>query len=174
MMWTWTKLSEVQSFFQLSFFQINHKYPERRLLVAEACGALAPYLPVRNIHIFLFKTNKSYDYQANHFFFLQKEIRSSLVLSMLQQMLTEDKADLVREAVIKSLGIIMAYIDDPDKYLQVLFCAKSLRLWYFFSDLISSWKFPLFVLWYMYAAFFFPTGFWTANVSLKWPLWEGG
>ncbi|XP_069766976.1 RAB11-binding protein RELCH homolog isoform X4 [Narcine bancroftii] len=72
--------------------QINHKYPERRLLVAEACGALAPYLP--------------------------KEIRSSLVLSMLQQMLTEDKADLVREAVIKSLGIIMAYIDDSDKYLQ--------------------------------------------------------
>ncbi|XP_056869002.1 RAB11-binding protein RELCH homolog isoform X9 [Takifugu flavidus] len=72
--------------------QINHKYPERRLLVAEACGALAPYLP--------------------------KEIRSSLVLSMLQQMLAEDKADMVREAVIKSLGIIMGYIDDPDKYSQ--------------------------------------------------------
>nr|BAG37793.1 unnamed protein product [Homo sapiens] len=72
--------------------QINHKYPERRLLVAESCGALAPYLP--------------------------KEIRSSLVLSMLQQMLMEDKADLVREAVIKSLGIIMGYIDDPDKYHQ--------------------------------------------------------
>ncbi|XP_042636171.1 RAB11-binding protein RELCH [Orycteropus afer afer] len=72
--------------------QINHKYPERRLLVAESCGALAPYLP--------------------------KEIRSSLVLSMLQQMLTEDKADLVREAVIKSLGVIMGYIDDPDKYQQ--------------------------------------------------------
>ncbi|XP_030617868.1 RAB11-binding protein RELCH isoform X3 [Delphinapterus leucas] len=47
-----------------------------------------------------------------------KEIRSSLVLSMLQQMLMEDKADLVREAVIKSLGIIMGYIDDPDKYQQ--------------------------------------------------------
>ncbi|XP_037749199.1 RAB11-binding protein RELCH isoform X2 [Chelonia mydas] len=72
--------------------QINHKYPERRLLVAESCGALAPYLP--------------------------KEIRSSLVLSMLQQMLMEDKADLVREAVIKSLGIIMGYIDDPGKYQQ--------------------------------------------------------
>ncbi|XP_037012296.1 RAB11-binding protein RELCH isoform X8 [Artibeus jamaicensis] len=72
--------------------QINHKYPERRLLVAESCGALAPYLP--------------------------KEIRSSLVLSMLQQMLMEDKADLVREAVIRSLGIIMGYIDDPDKYQQ--------------------------------------------------------
>ncbi|XP_053468193.1 RAB11-binding protein RELCH homolog isoform X7 [Ictalurus furcatus] len=72
--------------------QINHKYPERRLLVAESCGALAPYLP--------------------------KEIRSSLVLSMLQQMLAEDKADMVREAVVKSLGVIMAYIDDPDKYTQ--------------------------------------------------------
>lgn len=72
--------------------QINHKYPERRLLVAEACGALAPYLP--------------------------KEIRSSLVLSMLQQMLADDKADMVREAVVKSLGIIMGYIDDPDKYSQ--------------------------------------------------------
>uniref|UniRef100_A0A671VW84 LisH domain and HEAT repeat-containing protein KIAA1468 n=1 Tax=Sparus aurata TaxID=8175 RepID=A0A671VW84_SPAAU len=72
--------------------QINHKYPERRLLVAESCGALAPYLP--------------------------KEIRSSLVLSMLQQMLAEDKADMVREAVVKSLGIIMGYIDDSDKYSQ--------------------------------------------------------
>ncbi|XP_076868993.1 RAB11-binding protein RELCH homolog isoform X2 [Brachyhypopomus gauderio] len=72
--------------------QINHKYPERRLLVAESCGALAPYLP--------------------------KEIRSSLVLSMLQQMLAEDKVDLVREAVVKSLGVIMGYIDDPDKYSQ--------------------------------------------------------
>ncbi|CAN0549779.1 unnamed protein product [Rangifer tarandus platyrhynchus] len=72
--------------------QINHKYPERRLLVAESCGVLAPYLP--------------------------KEIRSSLVLSVLQQMLMEDKADLVREAVIKSLGIIMGYIDDPDRYQQ--------------------------------------------------------
>uniref|UniRef100_A0A6Q2ZAH4 LisH domain-containing protein n=1 Tax=Esox lucius TaxID=8010 RepID=A0A6Q2ZAH4_ESOLU len=72
--------------------QINHKYPERRLLVAEACGALAPYLP--------------------------KEIRSSLVLSMLQQMLAEDKADMVREAVVKSLAIIMGYINDPDKYPQ--------------------------------------------------------
>ncbi|XP_061522211.1 RAB11-binding protein RELCH homolog isoform X3 [Phycodurus eques] len=72
--------------------QINHKYPERRLLVAESCGALAPYFP--------------------------KEIRSSLVLSMLQQMLAEDKADMVREAVVKSLGIIMGYIDDTDKYSQ--------------------------------------------------------
>ena len=40
---------------------------------------------------------------------------------MLQQMLMEDKADLVREAVIKSLRIIMGYTDDPDNYQQVWF-----------------------------------------------------
>ena len=40
---------------------------------------------------------------------------------MLQQMLMEDKAELVREAVIKSLVIIMGYIDDPDNYQQVCF-----------------------------------------------------
>lgn len=44
---------------------------------------------------------------------------------MLQQMLAEDKADMVREAVVKSLGIIMGYIDDSDKYSQVkLFTRK--------------------------------------------------
>ncbi|XP_070574126.1 RAB11-binding protein RELCH homolog isoform X2 [Ptychodera flava] len=72
--------------------QISHKYAERRLLVAESCGVLAPYLP--------------------------REIRSSLVLSMLQQMLFDEKTDMVREAVVKSLGIITAYIDDTDKYTQ--------------------------------------------------------
>ncbi|XP_031138028.1 RAB11-binding protein RELCH homolog isoform X2 [Sander lucioperca] len=90
----WEQLPEVWRLRKTNsgFHRINHKYPERRLLVAESCGALAPYLP--------------------------KEIRSSLVLSMLQQMLAEDKADMVREAVVKSLGIIMGYIDDPDKYSQ--------------------------------------------------------
>uniref|UniRef100_A0A674AXX7 RAB11 binding and LisH domain, coiled-coil and HEAT repeat containing n=1 Tax=Salmo trutta TaxID=8032 RepID=A0A674AXX7_SALTR len=60
--------------------------------------SFAPFLPEDIIHL--------------------KEIRSSLVLSMLQQMLAEDKADMVREAVVKSLAIIMGYIDDPDKYSQ--------------------------------------------------------
>ncbi|KAK3746890.1 hypothetical protein RRG08_030301 [Elysia crispata] len=72
--------------------QIGHKFIERRLLVAEACGALASYLPA--------------------------EIRSSLVLSMLQQMLTDDRDEDVREAVVKSLGILMGFICDMDKYNQ--------------------------------------------------------
>lgn len=111
--------------------KINHKYPERRLLVAESCGALAPYLPVRTYCAHRMKTGffwcrwlrikcrKVYSLHPSCSLSPQKEIRSSLVLSMLQQMLAEDKADMVREAVIKSLGIIMGYIDDPDKYSQV-------------------------------------------------------
>lgn len=52
---------------------------------------------------------------------------------MLQQMLTEDKADMVREAVIKSLGIIMGYIDDPDKYSQVCVLRKESAFIVFFK-----------------------------------------
>ncbi|XP_064641709.1 RAB11-binding protein RELCH homolog [Lineus longissimus] len=70
--------------------QIGHKYSERRLLVSESCGALAPYLP--------------------------KEIRSSLVLSMLQQMLCDDKTEEVRESVVRSLGLLISFMDDEDKY----------------------------------------------------------
>ncbi|KAL4235190.1 hypothetical protein ACF0H5_006828 [Mactra antiquata] len=73
--------------------QISHKYMERRLLVGEACGALAGYIP--------------------------SELRSSLVLSMLQQMLMEDKESDVREAVVRSLGLIIGFISDRDKYPQV-------------------------------------------------------
>ncbi|KAK7505693.1 hypothetical protein BaRGS_00002964 [Batillaria attramentaria] len=72
--------------------QISHKYVERRLLVAEACGALASYLP--------------------------PEMLSSLVLSMLQQMLMDDKDDDVREAVVRSLGLLVGFIADADKYPQ--------------------------------------------------------
>ena len=53
----------------------------------------------------------------------QNEIRSSLVLSMLQQMLHDDKEPEVREAVVRSLGLLMGFISDPDKYQQVgYFC----------------------------------------------------
>uniref|UniRef100_A0A2C9LVS6 TOG domain-containing protein n=1 Tax=Biomphalaria glabrata TaxID=6526 RepID=A0A2C9LVS6_BIOGL len=72
--------------------QIGHKFVERRLLVAEACGALSSYLPA--------------------------EIRSSLVLSMLQQMMLDDRDEEVREAVVRSLGLLMGFICDADKYVQ--------------------------------------------------------
>lgn len=49
---------------------------------------------------------------------LQNEIVSSLVLSMLQQMAAEERAEEVRAAVTRSLGILMGVIHDPDKYTQ--------------------------------------------------------
>ncbi|KAG0422945.1 hypothetical protein HPB47_001231, partial [Ixodes persulcatus] len=74
--------------------QINHKYPERRLLVAESCGYLAPQVA--------------------------SEIRSSLLLSMLQQMLKEEKEEVVRQAAARSLAVLLAYVDDPDKFSQAV------------------------------------------------------
>ena len=69
--------------------QLAHRHVERRLLVAEACGALAPHIP--------------------------PELRGSLLLSMLQQML-EDSIEDVREAATRSLGIVVGFVEDDDKY----------------------------------------------------------
>ncbi|XP_042901909.1 RAB11-binding protein RELCH homolog [Parasteatoda tepidariorum] len=70
--------------------QITHRYVERRLLVAESCGVLAP--------------------------FVLSGIRSSLLLSMLKQMLQEDKDDAVRETVIRNLSLLLLYVEDIDKF----------------------------------------------------------
>ncbi|XP_076750646.1 RAB11-binding protein RELCH homolog isoform X2 [Xylocopa sonorina] len=72
--------------------QSQHKYPEKRLLAVECCSVLAPYMSLG--------------------------IRNSLMLSMLQQMLLEDKDPIVRASVIKSLALLIALMDDPDKYFQ--------------------------------------------------------
>jgi len=69
--------------------QIAHRHVERRLLVAEACGALAPHIP--------------------------PELRGSLLLSMLQQML-DDSVEDVREAATRSLGVVVGFVQDDDKY----------------------------------------------------------
>ena len=50
---------------------------------------------------------------------LQTELLSSLVLSMLQQILNDDKADGVRQAAAKSLAVLMAFIDDKAKFQNV-------------------------------------------------------
>ncbi|XP_012259710.2 RAB11-binding protein RELCH homolog [Athalia rosae] len=72
--------------------QSQHKNLERRLLVAECCSVLAPHI--------------------------SSATRNSLMLSMLQQMLLEDKESVVRAAVVKSLALLVALMDDPDKYFQ--------------------------------------------------------
>ena len=41
------------------------------------------------------------------------------MLSMLKQMLTEDKAESVKQAVCRSLAVLVAFTDDNDKFKQV-------------------------------------------------------
>ena len=41
------------------------------------------------------------------------------MLSILSQMLTEDKAESVRQAVCRSLAVLVAFTDDSDKFKQV-------------------------------------------------------
>ncbi|KAH9311798.1 hypothetical protein KI387_026833, partial [Taxus chinensis] len=72
--------------------QINHKYEERRLLVAQSCGELAQ--------------------------FVRSEIRTSLILSIVQQ-LVEDSAAVVREAAAHNLALLLPLFPNMDKYFKV-------------------------------------------------------
>ncbi|KAG9450463.1 hypothetical protein H6P81_010428 [Aristolochia fimbriata] len=72
--------------------QINHMYEERRLLVAQSCGELAE--------------------------FVRPEIRDSLILSIVQQ-LVEDSATVVREAASHNLALLLPLFPNMDKYFKV-------------------------------------------------------
>jgi hypothetical protein len=69
--------------------QLEHKYPERRLLVAETCAVLMPYIP--------------------------EPLLASLVFSMLQQLVLEDKSVEVRRSAIASLGLLILHLKDDTK-----------------------------------------------------------
>ncbi|GER48064.1 HEAT repeat-containing protein [Striga asiatica] len=72
--------------------QINHMYEERRLLVAQSCGELAE--------------------------FVRPEIRDSLILSIVQQLI-EDSATVVRESAAHNLALLLALFPNTDKYFKV-------------------------------------------------------
>ncbi|KDP32975.1 hypothetical protein JCGZ_13006 [Jatropha curcas] len=72
--------------------QINHTYEERRLLVAQSCGELAE--------------------------FVLPEIRDSLILSIMQQLI-EDSATVVREAAASNLALLLPLFPNVDKYFKV-------------------------------------------------------
>ncbi|CAK9150667.1 unnamed protein product [Ilex paraguariensis] len=72
--------------------QINHMYEERRLLVAQSCGELAE--------------------------FVRPEIRDSLILSIVQQLM-EDSATVVREAAAHNLALLLPLFPNTDKYFKV-------------------------------------------------------
>ena len=63
------------------------------MLVAEACAVLAPYV--------------------------SPALCGSLIISMLKQMLTEDKNMDVRVKVVQSIAVVCSYIDLPEKLPQV-------------------------------------------------------
>ncbi|CAO2817223.1 unnamed protein product [Amaranthus hypochondriacus] len=72
--------------------QINHMHEERRLLVAQSCGELAG--------------------------FVRPEIRDSLILSIVQQ-LVEDSATVVREAAAHNLALLLPLFPNTEKYFKV-------------------------------------------------------
>ncbi|GFY86766.1 HEAT repeat-containing protein [Actinidia rufa] len=72
--------------------QINHMYEERRLLVAQSCGELAE--------------------------FVRPEIRDSLILSIMQQLI-EDSATVVREAAAHNMALLLPLFPNMDKYFKV-------------------------------------------------------
>ncbi|KAK7272935.1 hypothetical protein RIF29_13979 [Crotalaria pallida] len=72
--------------------QISHMYEERRLLVAQSCGELAE--------------------------FVRPEIRDSLILSIVQQLI-EDSASVVREAAARNLALLLPFFPNMDKYFKV-------------------------------------------------------
>ncbi|KAM1189664.1 hypothetical protein ACFX2J_025312 [Malus domestica] len=72
--------------------QINHMYEERRLLVAQSCGELPE--------------------------FVRPEIRDSLILSIVQQLI-EDSATVVREAAAHNLALLLPLFPTMDKYFKV-------------------------------------------------------
>ena len=47
---------------------------------------------------------------------------------MLKQMLGDDKTEEVRESVVRSLALLMAFIDEPDKFSQVLALNSCLKM----------------------------------------------
>ncbi|WJX82614.1 hypothetical protein P8452_65349 [Trifolium repens] len=72
--------------------QISHMYEERRLLVGQSCGELAE--------------------------FVRPEIRDSLILSIVQQ-LVEDSASIVREGAARNLAMLLPLFPNKDKYFKV-------------------------------------------------------
>ena len=69
--------------------QIEHKYLERRVLVAQTCLALTKYIP--------------------------HTIRDSLVFSMLQQLMLQDREPEVKLSACDAMATLVLYIRDEEK-----------------------------------------------------------
>lgn len=74
--------------------QIEHKYAERRVLVAQTCLALIPHIPA--------------------------PIRDSLVFSMLLQLVEQDRELIVRQTAADAMSVLVLYLQDDQKINLVL------------------------------------------------------
>ncbi|CAN1122658.1 RAB11-binding protein RELCH homolog [Linum perenne] len=72
--------------------QVHHMYEERRLLVAQSCRQIAE--------------------------FLRPEIRDSLILSIVQQLI-DDPATVVRDGAAHNLALLLPQFPNMDKYFKV-------------------------------------------------------
>lgn len=64
--------------------------------------------------------NKDIVLLVNSVSVLQAGLRNSLLLSILQQLLGEDREEAVRASCVGSLALIVAVMADTDKYTQVM------------------------------------------------------
>lgn len=103
----------------LCWEELNHKYVERRLLVSELCCVLAPHLSV-NFRLLICLILYIKDFMLNAIICSQSTSRNSLLLSILQQMLLEDKEERVKASAINSIAFIVTFTNDDDKYAQVM------------------------------------------------------
>lgn len=72
--------------------QLSEKMEQKRILVAEACAVLAPYI--------------------------YNDIRSSLMFSILKQLIEHESVEAVRVSTTRSLGILLNFISDEQKFQQ--------------------------------------------------------
>ncbi|HLD77855.1 MAG TPA: hypothetical protein VJB16_02390, partial [archaeon] len=104
--------------------QIGAKSEERRVLVAESCGRLAP--------------------------FVRPELRPSLILSILSQLL-EDASPVVRQAVSKNFALLISHFGEAEIPKFPAIQETALRLLYDKEQSVSSTTqralLPLFVDW---------------------------
>jgi hypothetical protein len=62
------------------------------------------------------------------------------MLSMLQQMLLEDKDNTVKEAVVRSLALIVTFMHDKDKYFQVSSIVRTMQPTFDFHVVLIVWN----------------------------------
>jgi hypothetical protein len=73
--------------------EINEKSEEKRLMIAESCATLAPFISI--------------------------DMRSSLMFSIAKHIIEQEKSEMVRVCAAKSFSILINYVKEKHKLNQV-------------------------------------------------------